>query len=91
MQQVNLDIQVPKEKVELLVVMVHPVSQDHQDPQELSVRMPTQPFNNTMLKHMATKLVVTVSHTDPITSRPKWELLELVDPPVFKDLPDLKV
>lgn len=87
----NLDTQALKEKVELLVVMVHPVSQDHQDPQELSVRMPIQPFNNTMLKHMVTKLVVTITHMDLITSRPKWELLELADPLVLKDLPDLKV
>lgn len=71
--------------------MVHPVSLDLQVPQERSVRTPIQHFNNTMLKHMETRQAATISHMDPTTSRLKWELSELVDPPEAKDLPDHKV
>lgn len=71
--------------------MVLPVSLAHQDPQELSVRTPIPHSNNTMLKHMVIRQAVTISLTDPTTSRPQWELLEPVDPLAAKDLPDLKV
>lgn len=87
----NLVTPVPLESEEHLAVMAHPVSLDPQDLQELSVRTPIPLSNNTMLKHMEIRLVVTISLTDPTTSRPKWELLELVDPPDPKDPLDLKV
>lgn len=82
---------VPLESEEHLAVMVHPVYLDPQDLQELSVRTPILPSNNTMLKHMEIRLAVTISLTDQTTFRPKWELLEPVDLPEPKDPLDLKV